>query len=281
MYILFDIGGTKTRVSATKTLEDIGEAVKFDTPISFLEGIEAIKKVALELSGGEKITAAAGGIRGSLSSDRTTIVHEIVLTDWVTKPITQELSIAFSGASVYLENDAALVGLGEAHFGAGKGYNIVAYHTVSTGVGGARIVNGEIDAQNGSFEPGHQIIDADATLLDPSAADTLEELISGAALEKRFGKKPYEIPQSDPVWGELARFLAYGLKNTITYWSPDIIVLGGSMIVGDPRIMLADIIFETKRVLGNELTCPTIVDATLKDQGGLYGALAVLKKRGE
>lgn len=281
MYILFDIGGTKTRVAATKTLGEIGKVVKFDTPTSFVEGVAAIKKAALELAGGEVITAAAGGIRGPLSPDHTTIVHEIVLTDWVEKPIAKELSEAFGGCPVYLENDAALVGLGEAHFGAGKGYDIVAYHTVSTGVGGARIVHGEIDAQNGSFEPGHQIIDADATLLDPSRSDTLEELVSGAALEKRFGKKPYDIPQSDPVWGELARFLAYGLKNTIAYWSPDVIVLGGSMIVGDPRILLSDIIFETKKVLGSELQVPKIVDATLKDEGGLYGALIILKKREE
>jgi glucokinase len=51
-------------------------------------------------------------------------------------------------------------GLGEAVFGAGKGREIVVYMTISTGVGGARIVGGKIDASAMGFEPGHQIIDA-------------------------------------------------------------------------------------------------------------------------
>ena len=91
--------------------------------------------------------------------------------------------------------------------------------------------------------------------------------------------KPYEIPQDDDVWDELAGYLAIGLKNTIMYWSPDVIVLGGSMIVGDPRIFLDDIVRHTKEVLGDQMACPDIVDATLKDEGGLYGAMALLAQK--
>src|SRR4030066_415253 len=43
--------------------------------------------------------------------------------------------------------------------GAGKGFNIVAFLTIGTGVGGARIVGGKPDANVFGFEPGHQIID--------------------------------------------------------------------------------------------------------------------------
>ena len=40
MYILFDIGGTKTRVVASEDLETYGEPIKFETPKSFDEGID-------------------------------------------------------------------------------------------------------------------------------------------------------------------------------------------------------------------------------------------------
>jgi len=277
MHVLFDIGGTKTRVAVSDDLASFTKK-KFDTPTSFADGIEAIVHAVEELSDGKEITAVAGGIRGPLNEAKTTIVSETVLTDWVCKPIAETLSSRF-GAPLQLENDAALVGLGEAHFGAGKGHDIVAYLTVSTGVGGARIVNGKIDKARTNFEPGHQVVDIDGSTEGGTTPDILQDLISGTSLEKSRGIKPYEVPQSDEVWDQLAKYLAYGLKNTIVYWSPDVIVLGGSMIIGDPRILLEDIIHHTKEVLGGEQECPSIVDATLEDEGGLYGALALLQQR--
>jgi fructokinase len=131
------------------------------------------------------------------------------------------------------------------------------------------------------FEPGHQDLDLDRSILGHRIPHTLENLVSGTALEKRRGVKPFEISQDDHVWDELAEYLAHGLKNTIVYWSPDIIVLGGSMIVGDPRILREDIERHTKALLGDFLPCPPIVDARFRDEGGLYGAMALIRQMNE
>ena len=278
MYILFDIGGTKTRIAATTDLHTIDRVAKFDTPLSYKDGLTAIRSGIKEVLAGEKVTAITGGIRGPLNHEKTGIVSETKLVDWVGRSIVDDLRQEFS-VPVFLENDSAIVGLGEAVFGAGKGHAIVAYHTVSTGVGGARFVNGRIDAASVGFEPGHQLLDLDRTVLGGATAPTLQNLVSGTSLEKRRGVKPYEIPQDDHVWDDLAKYLAFGLKNTIVYWSPDIIVLGGSMIVGDPRILLAPIQKYTKEALGGLMPCPKIVDATLKDEGGLYGAMALIVQK--
>ncbi len=278
MYILFDIGGTKTRIASSEDLHSITKAVKFDTPLQYKDGIKAVKDGIESVRNGKKILGIAGGIRGPLNHEKTKIISDTKLSDWVGRPIVGDLKDAY-GVPVYLENDTAMVGLGEVAFGAGKGYTIVAYHTVSTGVGGARFVHGHLDEASIGFEPGQQILDIDRTVIGHAMTPTLENLVSGTALEKRRGVKPYEISQDDHVWDELAKYLASGLKNTIVYWSPDVIVLGGSMIVGDPRILLADIIKHTKVALGDLLPCPLIVDATLKDEGGLYGAMALLKEK--
>ena len=272
MYVVFDIGGTNTRVASSNDLHTLGEPIKFKTPHTFEEGIAACITAAQTLANGARIRRIAGGIRGPLNHEKTSIISETVLCDWVGRPIVDRLSSAL-GAPVHLENDTAMVGLGEAHFGAGKGYPILAYHTVSTGVGGVRIVDGKVDVSSIGFEPGHQELDIDRSVLGQTIPHTLQNLISGSALEKRTGKKPYAIDQSDPVWDELARYLAHGLRNTIMYWSPDAIVLGGSMIVGEPRILLADIQKHTKAVLGDIVPCPPILDATLGDNGGLFGGL--------
>ena len=276
-YALFDIGGTKTRVAISQDLKTFSEKLKFDTPPKFVDGIAAIHE-AIESLTSDPIEALGGGVRGPLNGDKTGIIREDVLTDWVEQPLALALGKPYS-APVFLDNDAATVGLGEAHFGAGKEGKIVVYHTVSTGVGGVKIENGKIDQASIGFEPGHQILDIDGSVLGGGTVHTLENLVSGAALEKRRGVKPYEIPQTDPVWPELAGYLARGLRNTIVYWSPDTIVLGGSMIIGNPRILLDDIIKHTNEVVGEVTDVPLIVDAALGDFAGLYGSMAILNQR--
>lgn len=278
MYILFDIGGTKTRIAFSADLHSFEPALKYDTPPTYFDGLKALQEGIESVRQGRKIVAIAGGIRGPLNHEKTGIVSETVLRDWVGRKITEDLTKAFQ-VPAYLENDTALVGLGEVVFGAGKGYDIVAYHTVSTGVGGARFVHGKIDVVSVGFEPGHQVLDIDRSILGHHIPHTLENLVSGTALQKRRGVKPYEISQDDAVWDELAGYLAHGLKNTIMYWSPHAIVLGGSMIVGDPRITLESIKKHTQEVLGDLVTSPVIVDASLKDEGGLYGAMALLAQK--
>lgn len=275
-YILFDIGGTKTRVAVSNDLVNFDKNISFKTPAKFDEGIKKMIEAIGELAD-NKPTAISGGIRGRLNEEKSGIENDAVLTNWKGKSIIEPLQKRYK-VPVYLENDAALAGLGEAVFGGGKGMGIVAYHTVSTGVGGAKIENGEIDMATVGFEPGHQILDVDRTILGEEVSPTLENLVSGTAIESRLGIKAYDIPQSDLIWKELAGYLAQGLRNTVMYWSPDVIVLGGSMIIGDPRIEISDIRRETVEVLDGFVECPFITEAKLGDEAGLYGAMALIKK---
>lgn len=276
-YVLFDIGGTNTRVAVSEDLKKFGEPVKFKTPSTFEKGIDSIVEAVKSLTK-DDVRGMAGGIRGFLNHEKTELVYDSKLSGWIDQPLVVTLEKRLK-TKVFMENDAAVVGMGEATFGAGKGHEIMVYHTVSTGVGGAKIENGMVDSYAEGFEPGHQILDIDKTILGDDEDPTLENLVSGNAVEKRMGVKPYEIDQSDALWDQLAMYLAHGLRNTILYWSPDVIVLGGSMIVGNPRILLNDIIRHTNTVLGENISCPLILDATLADNGGLYGAMALLDQK--
>lgn len=272
MYILFDIGGTKMRVVAANKEKFIGEPVVVATPRDFGDGIETLKRIIGNMTGEEaSLEIIVGGIAGPLNVEKTMLVKSPNLGGWVLHDIKNILKDAYK-VPVVLENDAALVGLGEAHFGAGRGKPIVAYITVSTGVGGARIVNGEIDQSAQGFEPGHQIIDPDNTLCPSCEGNDLEAYVSGFAVEKRFGKKPHEI-HDDAIWDELAQFLAYGVNNTIVHWSPDIVVLGGSMMK-EVGISVPAVRAHLGHILKIFPQAPLIEKATLGDFGGLYGALA-------
>ena len=279
MYILFDIGGTNMRVALSRDGETFGDPKIIPTPKDFDAGMLALKNIATELTHGEQIMGAAGGIAGTLSRDRATFLNGPHLAGWNGKPIKAALEGAF-GAPTYVENDTAIVGLGEAVAGAGKGYPIVAYITVSTGVGGVRIVNQKIDVSAMGFEPGHQIFDAGGGLHDKSVGGRgidLEGYISGTAISERYLKKPYEITD-EAFWDDMARLLAYGLHNTIVHWSPDIVVIGGSMMnkIGIP---IDRVHAHLKGILHIFPELPVIAHSALADIGGIHGALVYIKQR--
>ncbi len=273
MYALFDIGGTKTRVALSDGKE-IGSPRVFRTPASYEDGIAALVDAVQSMAEGREIQVAAGGVPGVLSADRRTLLSSPHLTAWEGRKIAEDLSVRLA-APVVLENDASVVGLGEAHMGTGVGYDIVAYLTVSTGVGGARIVSGAIDHGRYNFEPGHQIIDLDHTLCRACGTrGEAEMLISGTATANRFGRKAYEI--EDPrVWEELAQWVAVVVNNVIVHWSPDVVVLGGSMMIGDPAISVARVAAHVAALCTIYPDLPEIKKAALGDFGGLHGALVL------
>lgn len=267
MNILFDIGGTKMRVAAAGDNGILGEPRVMETPKNFDQAVSELAAAANDICQGQKIEAAFGGIRAYDKLNNTMRSHPNFPL-WSGARIKDSLADSLT-PNIYIENDSALAALGEALYGAGKGYRIVAYLTVSTGVGGAKVIDGEIEESNYGFEPGHQIIDN---------LHTLENLISGEAVGKKYGRPPKEIGD-EHIWEELAKWLAIGLNNTIVHWTPDIVILGGSMM-NEVGISIKKVKNYLKEMLNIYPNTPEIAHSSLDDMSGLYGAFALsLKNR--
>lgn len=241
-------------------------------PDDFEGGMKIFKQTADELSNGEKIEAIAGGVAVIYNQDKSIPIHTSHLHGWVNKPLKQTLESSFNAPAV-LENDTAVVGLGEAVYGAGKDRKIVAYLTISTGIGGVRVVDQKIDENALGFEPGHQIIVIDGKDCHCGGKGHFEAYVAGYYLERDFHKKGENI--KDPaIWDQVAKYLAIGLNNTIVHWSPDIVILGGA-------VMKSIDLEQVKKYLAEYLTIfpnpPEIIRARLGDQAGLLGALSLLK----
>lgn len=263
MYLLFDIGATNMRIAMSHDGETILEQKVIPTPVDFDEGMKAFKNGVRELCGDMIITGAAGGVPGILNKEKTVLLSAPNLKGWEDVLLKEALEKALD-MSVHLENDAALAALGEAVFGAGKDKRIVAYFTVSTGVGGARVVDGKLDEGTFGFEPHRQIVDG---------THTLGYYISGNGIKKRYGKSPEDL--EDPAaWEEAAKWLAIGVNNAIALWSPEIFVLGGAVM--RHRIPVVEVKRQVEE-FGNFPEFPEIVAAQLGDASGLYGALALLR----
>lgn len=272
MYLVFDIGGTNMRVAVSADGKTLAGSQIVPTPKNFSQGIQTLKQIADKLSDNEQITNIAGGVAGPLDRNKSMLVRSPHLGGWMQKPLKEELENLF-GCPVTLENDTVMGGIGEATKGAGTGEGIVAYLAIGTGVGGARIVDGKLDRNALGFEPGHQIIKADGNQCACGGKGHLEAYVGGLYIEKMNHLKGEEI--NDPqIWDQVARNLAYGLTNIAVLWSPDMIILGGSVTQSIPLL-------KVQKYFGQFLTifpqAPQVVKATLGDDAGLYGALTFLK----
>lgn len=195
------------------------------------------------------------------------------LPGWSNKPLAKMLSAQFH-TTVQLVNDADAAGIGEAHRGAGRGYRKVAYYTISTGIGGARIINGVIDPKTPNYEPGHYTLIPGGRTCGCGRRGCLEAYGSGTGFYKTYGLRPENCKDSR-IWDEYAQTLGQGIIKTLPHPLPDIIILGG----GVPRVG-ARLFTPLRAYMKKNLRTknpPPIVPAKLGDNAGLYGCLEILK----
>lgn len=203
---------------------------------------------------------------------------------WLPELTATGLSAAF-GLEVALANDADLAAVGEAYFGAGRGYTDVAYVTISTGVGAGVVLGGKlVHGQRSLAELGHTIIDRSAA--EAGRPASLEDQASGTALARmateaglRGGGAEVERlagegdPRASAVWGRMIDAVGIGLANLAEVFCPEVIVVGGGVGLSpgflDPvRALFLEHRPETVR------GAVAVVRAELGDDAGLAGAAA-------
>ncbi|HEY7098741.1 MAG TPA: ROK family protein [Terriglobales bacterium] len=154
--------------------------------------------------------------------------------------------------SVAIENDADAAALAEAHWGAGRHKKRLIYITVGTGIGGGIILDGVLyrGADHAHPEIGHHVIDPSGPACMCGFHGCWESLAAGPAMvawleskapqdyAHRAGltaKKSCELARQGDEWARRAvdreaYYLGLGLANLVTLFTPDAIVLSGSVM---------------------------------------------------
>lgn len=231
-----DIGGTKTSVAIADTQGIIVFSRKVPTmikktPFSTVEAIiDFLKTLCADKNiFPEQIRVISLAMPGPVDHKKC-VVHKcpnipgLIETD-MEKPFRPDFS-----ADVIIENDARAAGFAEAVSGAGKDFDHVFFVTVSTGIGGALIINRKI--YHGGAEAAGEL---GQTLL--SDGTVFESAVSGPSLERKFSISPEEISEKvhrgdiialkalDYLVGNLGILLG----NVATLLSPDVMIIGGGL----------------------------------------------------
>ena len=185
-----DLGGTQLRTAVLRgptLLSRVGMLTGHPAPERILPVIfKAIEQTLAEAN--VSIDAIAGiGIAAPGPLDhRTGIVYDPPnMPGWNRVPLRDLFAERFH-VPIYVENDANTCCLGEYMFGAGRGYNTVVYMTISTGIGGGVIINGDImeGASGIAAEFGHMTIDRHGERCNCGNTGCLEHIASGTAIAR-------------------------------------------------------------------------------------------------
>lgn len=142
-----------------------------------------------------------------------------------------------------LDTDVNAAALAEVRWGAGRGCESLVYLTIGTGVGGGLVVNGRTVHGASHPEIGHDRFRRAPGDPFPGVcafhADCVEGLVSGPALAARLGSKARDYDPSDTVWGYAAHDLGQLFATLILTLSPERILVGGGVGMGQPAFVQA------------------------------------------
>jgi glucokinase len=198
---------------------------------------------------------------------------------------------------VALENDGDAAALAEAGWGAGRNRSRLIYVTVGTGIGGGMVFDGKLyrGVDGAHPEVGHHVVDPAGPECSCGFRGCWESLAAGPAMvswleshapagyphrEGITAKKICELAQKgDEVALQAveheALYLGLGLANLINLFTPDAIVLSGSVMKSAPLFLdrIREVIGRGCRFVPAEKTQLTL--ASLGDDTNLIGAARV------
>ena len=306
-----DLGGTKILTAVTNSQ---GKMLSRDHSITPAQkGHEAVIQSILDSAHRaleqadvaiSELTAVGIGAPGLLNPETGILFTSPHLPGWRDVPL-RDIMQERLGKKTFLLNDANAAALGEFYFGAARGARNFVYITISTGIGGGIVIDGEIyiGAIGAAGEVGHMTIDDDGPICNCGNRGCWETMASGTALAREARHRIKEgvrtsileyaegevekvtaqvihsaAEQGDSLAKELIARTGYyvgvGLANLINIFNPELIVIGGGLSnIGD---MLLEPAFKVagERAYKETFQAVRFAPAELGRNSGVLGAAA-------
>ena len=305
-----DVGGTKVAAGLVDCSGKIYAQNR--TPMvanDAARGLAAVCTAINDLlkSSGMRHTPAIGICApGPLNPTTGIVINPPNLPAWHNFPLADEIRRLYPNTAVRIDNDANAAALAESKWGAGRGYRIMFYATIGTGIGTGLVFDGQVyHGRTGSAaEGGHLGINPRGPLCPCGKRGCIEVLASGPAIARRAREKLSHSEKSmllemaggnaqvitsemvakaywakDAVAKEVIKetldLLGYWLGNVVDLVEPDVIVIGGGV-----SSMLAPFLEEIRARWTGACLNPypqdiPLVLAHYKEDAGIAGAAAL------
>lgn len=200
-------------------------------------------------------------------------------------------------------NDANAAALGEAVFGAGKGYSDSVLITLGTGVGGGIVIDGKLFEGNkkAGAEIGHMVIEHGGKRCSCGRQGCFEAYCSAHALTERTkegmkadpsskmwtnytldtadGRTAFEWQKCDlsakKVVDEYLNYLACGAANIANIFRPQVIMIGGGVAAQGSNLTRPLKSLVDSQIFAADYAPVEIKCASLGNRAGAFGAAAL------
>ena len=281
VFVGLDIGGTKLIAAAADEQGRIIKQERASTPRALDEGLDLLDRMIAAVTDGAAVGGMGAAAGGPLDWE-TGVVSPLHQPEWKNVPLKERMETKYHcGFSVDVDTNVAA--LAEYHFAKAKPPKLL-YLTISTGMGGGFVVEGEIyRGMKGEHpEVGHQCV---AYRLTPGlkaacacgGGACLEALVSGSGIRRLYGKPAEEL---GPEQGEAVSWnLGQGLRNLAAIYLPDVIVIGGGVAFGAGEKLLGP----AREVMREHLKLvphPVVIKSELGENNVLGGAVLLALRNG-
>jgi glucokinase len=276
-----DIGGTKFAAGLVSTRGElldravvlVDQNVGPEAHFKALTGIVEQQMDAAERHG-VRVACVGVGSAGPITRNCES-VSPVNIPAWREFPLRQRLA-EVTATRVYGELDGKALALAEGWQGAAKGLSDYCVLTVSTGIGGGIVLDGELldGASQNAGHVGHIIVEPNGRRCGCGARGCLEAEASGLAIEAITGRSPteptYEIMQ------RTGRLVGRAVASLCTLLDLELVVVGGGVALG----FAATFFNAAQEELSTSARLPytrhaRITPTRLGDRGPLIGAGAV------
>ncbi len=263
MHLAIDIGATKTEAGVFSETGMLIDSERYPTVRDQSAFQDELFTTCDTLLGGRNAETVSLGVAGTVHVNGSFSSGGI---GWREYGLNRDLNERYD-ADVLIDNDVNRAALAEARRGAVLGIMSAIYVSLSTGVGSAVILDGNIPNAMRTSEFGIMLMSGSEGTDEEH--NRLEDIASGTGFKRQFSISPEHATDPD-IWRTYARRLSKCLFNVSVGTFPEAIVLGGGVMNQYSRFG-TDLERDFNTLFPEPCEPPKLKQATFINNGVLYG----------
>jgi predicted NBD/HSP70 family sugar kinase len=258
-----------------------------------MERASALVREMLEKAGVEEksVIGVAMGLPAPISQPDGFVASSNILPGWAGVEVAAEMSDRL-GMPVFIENDSNLGALAESAWGAGAGYDQLAYIKAATGIGAGLVHDGKLfrGTTGTAGEIGHTTVAEDGPICRCGNRGCLELYAGGAALLDALRQSHPDVetleqvvelahqnhPACARVLADAGAHIGVAIANLINLFNPRRIVVGGELAGAGDTLLQPMRVAAERSAVQTAVEAVEIVPGVLGQRAEVLGGLALV-----